>query len=85
MQERTVRVRTGKDFGLALAEARAAKGLTQREVAESSGIDRTYLARLESGQSVIQLERALLVLRRLGAEVIVSIPADPAGASSRAE
>ncbi|MBK8077840.1 MAG: helix-turn-helix transcriptional regulator [Kineosporiaceae bacterium] len=64
--------------GLAVATARAARGLTQQELADSLSIDRTYLARLESGLSTVLLERSLRLLRRLGAEIIVQIP-DTAG------
>ena len=71
-------VRRPQDLGLAVATARAARGLTQQELADSLSIDRTYLARLESGLSTVLLERSLRLLRRLGAEIIVQIP-DTAG------
>jgi transcriptional regulator with XRE-family HTH domain len=71
---RHVAVRTGADLGVAVAEARAARGLTQSELAKAAGLDRTYLARMESGLSVQLLDRALRVLRRLGAEVTVTLP-----------
>lgn len=67
-------VRRPSDLGLAIAEARAAQGLTQAELAEATGLERTYLARMETGLSVLLLERTLRVLRRLGAEVTVTIP-----------
>lgn len=67
-------VRSAKDFGLALSAARRARQLSQAEVAEATAIERTYLARLESGPATIQLERIMRVLRRLGAEVAVTIP-----------
>jgi len=71
---RQVIVRTGADLGVALAEARAARGMTQEEVAAATGVDRTYLARMERGLSVHLIDRALRVLRRLGAEVSVTLP-----------
>ena len=69
-------VRSGSDLGAAVAEARRRAGLTQQELAERVDLDRTYLARLEAGGSVQLLDRALLLLRRLGAEVTVQLPAD---------
>jgi transcriptional regulator with XRE-family HTH domain len=71
-------VRSGADLGAAVAEARHSAGLSQQQLAERVDLDRTYLARLEAGASVQLLERALLLLRRLGAEVTVTLPDPPA-------
>lgn len=70
----TVRIRTARDLGLALAEARMARDLTQAQVAAATGIERTYLARMERAKGTLFLDRALRVLRRLGAEVTVTFP-----------
>lgn len=72
---RQVTIRTSADFGTAVAEARRMSGLTQLELAEQTGLGRTYLARMESGLTVALLDRLLLVLRRLGAQVVVTLPA----------
>lgn len=66
-------VRRGDDLGRAIAGVRAARSKTQAEVAELAGIDRTYLVRLENGATVAQIERALRILRRLGATVIIEL------------
>ena len=66
-------VRSGSDLGAAVRQARIARGLSQTELAALSQIERTYLARLEHGNSVALLDRALQLLRDLGAEVTVSI------------
>jgi ribosome-binding protein aMBF1 (putative translation factor) len=71
---RTMLVRSADDLGAAIAEARRLKGLTQEQLAAQSGIERTYLARLEAGASTLLLTRSLQLLRRLGAEVIVNLP-----------
>lgn len=47
--------------------------MTQTEVAGATGIDRTYLARLETGATVVLLDRALRILRRLGASVTIHL------------
>lgn len=72
-------VRSPADLGRAVAGVRAERELTQEQLAAEIGIDRTYLARLESGASTLLLERALRALRRLGATVTVSLPADDGG------
>jgi transcriptional regulator with XRE-family HTH domain len=55
---------------------RRENGLTQQDLAEQAGIDRTYLARLEAGAETLLLERALRALRRMGAVVRVELPGD---------
>ena len=70
-------VRSGSDLGAAVAELRQERGLTQEQLARQVGIDRTYLARLENGMSVQLVDRALLLLRRLGAEVMITSPEEP--------
>jgi transcriptional regulator with XRE-family HTH domain len=76
-------VRSGKDLGRAVQQARLAAGLTQEELALVTAVDRTYLARLESGLSVLLLDRALRMLRHLGAEVTVSLPEPVSGSTDR--
>jgi len=71
--QRQMTVRTGADLGAALAEARRARSLTQQQLAESVNLDRTYLAKIEAGTSVQMLDRTLRLLRRLGAEVTVTV------------
>ena len=79
--QRQMTVRTGADLGAALAEARRARSLTQQQLAESANLDRTYLAKIEAGASVQMLDRTLRLLRRLGAEVTVTLP-EPAAPPS---
>ncbi len=71
---RTFAIRTGKDLGGAVRQARLAAGLTQHQLAERVGVDRSYLARMESGLTVVLLDRAVRALRQLGADVVVSFP-----------
>ena len=67
-------VRSAGDLGKALQQARLASGMTQEELSEATGVDRTYLARMESGLSVLLLERLMRLLRYTGAEVTVTLP-----------
>ena len=67
-------VRSADDLGRAIAGARHARGMTQQRLAEEAGLERSYLARLEVGTSTLALERALRLLRRMGATVTVTLP-----------
>lgn len=66
-------VRSATDLGRAIAGVRGRRGLTQQRLAEQAGVERSYLARLEAGASTLAIERALRLLRRMGATVIVSM------------
>ena len=71
---RQIVIRSGDDLGLAVAEARVVRRLSQQELAAEVGIDRTYLARLENGLTVQMLDRAVRILRLLGATITVTLP-----------
>ncbi len=68
------------DLGRAVAGVRQARELTQEQLAEQAGVDRSYLARLEGGATTLLLERALRALRRMGARVTIELPEDDAPA-----
>lgn len=73
--ESTWRIRTPDDLGRAIAGARRERGLSQGALAEELGFKRSYLSELENGgEGTIALERSLRALRRLGAEVTVTLP-----------
>lgn len=69
-------VRSAADLGRAIAGVRGRRGLTQQRLAEQAGVERSYLARLEAGASTLAIERALRLLRRMGATVTVSMDPD---------
>jgi transcriptional regulator with XRE-family HTH domain len=64
--ETPFRVYTPASIGAAIRHYRRRAGLTQGQLAEQSGMDRTYLSRLESGLETEQMKRTLAVLRQLG-------------------
>lgn len=68
-----------------MAEARQLRGWTQADLAENTGLERSYLARIETGASVILLDRAFRLLRRLGVEMTVTFPEPRAAAAPGAE
>jgi transcriptional regulator with XRE-family HTH domain len=80
---RQIVIRSGDDLGLAVAEARAARRLSQQELADEVGIERTYVTRLENGLTVQLLDRAVRILRFLGATITVTLP-EPTEPSERA-
>ncbi len=69
MSTRRYRIRSPEDLGRTLAEARRFRGLTQEQLAGQARIQRTYVAKLEAGHTVLQIERLLSMLRELGVEL----------------
>jgi transcriptional regulator with XRE-family HTH domain len=67
-------VRAPGDLGRAIAGVRHRRGWTQQRLAEELGVERSYVSQLESGEATLALERSLRALRRLGAEVSISLP-----------
>jgi transcriptional regulator with XRE-family HTH domain len=65
-------IRSGADFGRAIAEIRGRRRLTQAQLANEAGLTRDYLAQLEAGRTVTLLEHMLRILRRTGATVTVT-------------
>jgi transcriptional regulator with XRE-family HTH domain len=71
------RIHTPADIGRAIAGARRERGLSQGALADELGFTRSYLSELETGsEATIAIERSLRALRRLGAEVTVTLPGD---------
>jgi transcriptional regulator with XRE-family HTH domain len=68
-----IEIRRAEDLGLAVSEARRGAGLTQVQLAEQLGVERTYLAKLEAGMNTLLLDRSLRLLRRLGARLVVEL------------
>src|SRR3954469_6652594 len=58
-----------KCFGARLRQIRKAKTLTQEAVALGSGLDRSYVGRIERGQANLSLVNIERVAEALGAEV----------------
>ncbi|MEQ8833096.1 MAG: helix-turn-helix transcriptional regulator [Miltoncostaeaceae bacterium] len=65
------RVYDAAGLGAALRHQRELAGLTQAQLAEAAGIQRTYLVRLENGEMTAQAERLVTLLRLLGARITV--------------
>lgn len=64
-------VHNGSDLGEAIAEIRAARTLTQEQLAMQVGTSRTWLAKLERGRSTMMVDLLVRILRSLGATIVV--------------
>lgn len=64
------RVRSSGDLGDWVAQGRRRQGLTQAELAEWLGVDRTTVVRLEAG-AVSQIARVVDALGVLGLDLVV--------------
>lgn len=58
-----------------LIEQRHSKGMTQKELAEASGLTQSVIARLERKKAAPQLDTLLKVASALGCDIAV-VPAD---------
>jgi ribosome-binding protein aMBF1 (putative translation factor) len=59
-------IRTSQEFGKAVAEARRALGLTQRELALAINSGERFIVDLEAGKPTAQLGKALAAARAVG-------------------
>jgi transcriptional regulator with XRE-family HTH domain len=60
------RIYSAASLGDALRHYRTEAGLTQAQLAEATGLQRSYLSELERGKETEQLTRILRLLRQLG-------------------
>ena len=60
------RVYTPASLGTAIRHYRHAAGLSQADLAERAGLNRTYLSDLEQGKETEQVKRVLRLLKELG-------------------
>jgi transcriptional regulator with XRE-family HTH domain len=69
--ERSFRIYNPKVLGIALSEARRSAGLTQLELSDRIGVDRSYLSEMENGKETEQLRRLFQVLRKLNIKMLL--------------
>jgi transcriptional regulator with XRE-family HTH domain len=63
-------------FGRRLKLLRLEHGLTQQQLAEAAGFDRTFIGKLERGESGVNVDRLGDLARALGLTVRDLIPTD---------
>lgn len=66
----------GEGLSRAIASIRERRGWTQQDLADWSGLNRTYVSTLESGDLAQQVERLLSVVSTLGYELRL-VPRSP--------
>jgi HTH-type transcriptional regulator / antitoxin HipB len=67
-----MRVRNARELGALVRDARRRRGMTQKEVALTAGVDRSWLARLEAGSENPTLTNLLAVVAALGLALVVA-------------
>ena len=76
MNTRRFVIRSPEDLGRTIGEAR------QEDLARAVNMDRTYLARIEAGQSTILIERTLRLLQELGVRIEAEMLTDEEGSAA---
>lgn len=72
MTKHTARLRSPADFGLAVQQARLARGLSQSQLAAELGVSQSTISEIESGKATIYLRRLLSIARTTGLEFAAS-------------
>lgn len=68
MTKHTARLRAPGDFGLALQQARLARGLSQSQLAKELDVPQSTISEIESGKATIYIRRLLSIARIAGVE-----------------
>jgi transcriptional regulator with XRE-family HTH domain len=72
MTNRQARLRAPADFGLAIQQARIARGMSQSQLADELGVSQSTVSEIEGGKSTIYLRRVLAMARATGIELTAS-------------
>ncbi len=68
MTKHSARLRAPADFGLALQQARLARGLSQSQLAKELDVPQSTISEIESGKATIYIRRLLSIARITGVE-----------------
>ncbi len=71
---------TPEELGRIVKQERKAMGLTQADLALTSGTGMRFISDLENGKPTCQIGKTLTVLRTLGLRLTLSSPHGPGGA-----
>ena len=69
---------TPKDLGKIVRETRKKLGVTQKDLALTSGTGLRFVIDLEKGKETCQIGKALTILQTLGIKLALTPPATPA-------
>ena len=70
---------TPQQIGILIRQTRKSWGVTQRELALTSGTGLRFVIDLEKGKETCEIGKALTVLQTLGIKLILTPPAAPRG------
>src|SRR5690606_19218072 len=70
----TMKITDSKSLGNAVREARRTLGVTQDQLALTSGTNRRFIIELEQGKPTAQIGKVLQVLRTLGCSLDLKMP-----------
>ena len=74
-------ISTSVEFGAAIAHARKALGLTQRDLALAIGVGERFIVELEAGKPTAQLGKALAAAKAAGLRLVDDANDGPSGRS----
>lgn len=72
-----MKITDSKSLGKVVREARRALGVTQDQLALTSGTNRRFIIELEQGKPTAQIGKVLQVLRTLGCSLDLTMPRTP--------
>ena len=76
-------IRNSEELGAAIRAERKRLGVTQKEVAMTSGVGLRYLSELERGKPTARMEGVFKVLQTLGLQLEVTALSDRQGIGAR--
>lgn len=84
-----MRIRTVRDIGILIREARKRRGLSQAALAKLINTTQTWVSWIENGKPTAEIGSVLLALTTLGVEMNYNLPsglpADASAASDKSE
>ena len=82
MGTQKARLRAPADFGLAIQQARMARGISHTQLAAELDISQSAVSKIESGKSTIHLRRILELARLTGLEFTATWEYEPEGSDA---
>ena len=72
-----MRIRTARDVGILIKEARNRRGLSQAALAKLMNTTQTWISWIENGKPTAEIGAVLLALTTLGVEINIDLPLTP--------
>ncbi|ESX09584.1 MULTISPECIES: helix-turn-helix domain-containing protein [unclassified Mesorhizobium] len=77
-----MKIRTARDIGILIKEARTRRGLSQAALAKMINTTQTWVSWIENGKPGAEIGNVLLALTTLGVELDFQITPDPTSAAN---